>query len=182
MYEFLKGLDSKTITIALVLAAGLCWPTLYVTQIEPRDEKIAELKDELAEIKGEMTALRSQSIETLKPYNDQLRLLTENKALIEAKNSVIEEQLNQYRRAFEDALKENSQLVEQADILSEIRSLQEKKDEIEQSISLHQSGTNKEYLVQLERQSEQIQARIISLQSGISSNNSMQPTASASAD
>jgi chromosome segregation ATPase len=182
MLEFLKGLDSKTITLGLVLAAGLCWPVLHFTQIEPRDKKIAELEGELAEIKGELKELRAQSIETLKPYHEQLRLLTENKALIEAKNSFIEQQLSQYRDAYEKSLEENSELGKKADLLSELRSLQEKKDKIENSISFQQSGSNTEYIAQLERQSEQIQSRIISLQSGISSNNLTQPTANTSAD
>lgn len=182
MIEFLKEVDSKTVTLALVLAAGLCWPVLYITQIEPRNEKIAELKDELSKIKGEVKVLNSQSREALKPYQEQLRLLTENKALIEAKNSILEQQLNQYYNAYEGLIKENSKLGEKADLFSELRSLQEKKDYIERSISFHHGSDNKEYLAQLERQSEQIQSRIISLQSSISSNNSIQPNTNASAD
>lgn len=180
--ETLEKLHVKTITLALVLAAVLCWPVLHITQVAPRDRDILRLEKSLAEAKGELNALSKSALNEVQPYKEQLMLLAERKVLVETENSLLKEKLDHYKKAY-DALSMKSLKLEKAvDIMQEIRNLQSKKDEIEQSISHHQGGANQKYVAQLERRADELQKRIIGLQEIFASNNSMQPNASSWAD
>jgi len=169
MEGLLEKLHIKTITLALVLAAGLCWPVLYITQIEPRDRDLKTLEKQLAEIKTEFKVVSSMKQDQLKPYKEQIRILNEENIRLKSQNQMLEVNSIEYKKTNKELALKNSILSKRSSILGEIRDLQKKKDNIESSISFHQSGDNSEYKVQLKRQSQELQQRMLVLQEKISS-------------
>ncbi len=98
MIELLEKLHIKTIALAMVLAAGFCWPVLYITQIEPRDREIINIEKEISKLQSELKTIKAIKNSEKKPLKQKIQVLIEENTRIKSEKNSLSQQLEQYSK------------------------------------------------------------------------------------
>ena len=164
MIDLLEKLHIKTIALAIVLAAGLCWPVLYITQIEPRDREIINVEKEISKLRDELKTIKAINNSEKEPLKHKIQVLIEENTRIKSEKNSLSQQLEQYSKDNRKLVLANNKLTASANIFNEIHKLQKAKDTIESSISFQSFSKGSKKSNQLKRKSSELQARIMHLQ------------------